>query len=288
VTGPAFGLVLLAAAAHATWNLLARRADDKLAFLWCGNAVSTGLFLPIGAWLLLTEPIPLAGWGIVGVSAGLEALYYWTLAQAYRYGDLSLVYPVARGTAPILVPILAALFLGERLSGLAVAGIGLVVLGTVAIHTQSLGWPSRGSIGEVLGQRGTRYALLTGLVIAAYSSLDKYGVSLVRPVLYVYLLFAGLSALLLPVVLRRRSALVSEWKLRRGSIVVVGLLAPASYGLVLLALTLAPVSYVAAAREISVVLAAVLGAVVLHEGYGRQRLLGSTVIAAGLVLLVLG
>jgi drug/metabolite transporter (DMT)-like permease len=198
------------------------------------------------------------------------------------------VYPIARGTAPILVPILAALFLDERLSGLAVAGIGLVVVGTVVIHTRGLGWPSLGDIGAVLGQLGTRYALLTGLVIAAYSALDKYGVSLVRPVLYAYLLFAGLSAILLPVMLRRRSALVTEWKLHRGSIVVVGLLAPGSYGLVLLALTLAPVSYVAAAREISVVLAAVLGAVVLHEGYGRQRLLGSTAIAAGLMLLVLG
>jgi drug/metabolite transporter (DMT)-like permease len=198
------------------------------------------------------------------------------------------VYPIARGTAPILVPILAALFLGERLSGPAVAGIGMVVLGTVAIHTRSLGWPSAGAIGEVLGHLGTRYALLTGLVIAAYSSLDKYGVSLVRPALYAYLLFAGLSAILLPVVLRRRSELIREWKLRRGSIVVVGLLAPTSYGLVLLALTLAPVSYVAAAREISVVLAAILGAMVLHEGYGRQRLLGSTAIAAGLMLLVLG
>jgi drug/metabolite transporter (DMT)-like permease len=224
----------------------------------------------------------------VALSATLEALYYWTLAQAYRYGDLSLVYPIARGTAPILVPVLAAVFLGERLSGLAMAGIGLVVLGTVVIHTRRLGWPSLGTIGEVVGQPGTRYALLTGLVIASYSALDKYGVSLVRPVLYGYLLFLGLTVGLLPLVLRQRRALATEWKLHRGSIVVVGLLAPASYLLVLLALTLAPVSYVAAAREISVVLAALLGALVLREGYGRQRLLGSAAIATGLILLVLG
>ena len=267
-------LVLLAAVAHATWNLLARRAEEKLAFLWCGALVSTVLFLPIGAWLLLTEPIPLAGWGIVVVSAGLEALYYWTLAQAYRYGDLSLVYPIARGTAPILVPILAALFLGERLSGLATAGIGLVVLGTVLIHTRGLGWPRLAAVTEIVSQRGTRYALLTGLVIAAYSSLDKYGVSLVPPLLYGYLLFAGLTITLLPLVLRQRQALAAEWKLHRAAIVVVGLLAPFSYLLVLFALTLAPVSYVAAAREVSVVLAALLGMLVLKEGYGRQRLLG--------------
>jgi drug/metabolite transporter (DMT)-like permease len=289
MSGPALGLVLLAAVSHATWNLLARRAHEKLAFLWCGNLVASILFLPLGAWLLLTEPpISPIGWGVVALSASLEALYYWTLAQAYRYGDLSLVYPIARGTAPILVPVLAAVFLGERLSGLAMAGIGLVVLGTVVIHTRSLGWPSLGAIGGVVGQLGTRYALLTGLVIAAYSALDKYGVSLVRPILYGYLLFLGLTAMLLPLVLRQRQALAAEWKAHRGSIVVVGLLAPGSYLLVLLALTLAPVSYVAAAREISVVLAALLGALVLREGYGRQRLLGSASIAAGLMLLVLG
>src|SRR6185503_19238917 len=222
------------------------------------------------------------------VSALLEAVYFLSLAQAYRYGDLSLVYPIARGTAPILVPLLAAIFLGERLSALAMAGIGLVVLGTVVIQTRRLGWPSRGAIGEVLGQLGTRYALLTGLVIAMYSALDKYGVSLVRPLLYGYLLFFGLTATLLPLVLRQRQALATEWKLHRGSIVVVGVLTPLSYLLVLLALTMAPVSYVAAAREVSVVLAALLGALVLHEGYGRQRLLGSAAIAAGLMLLVLG
>jgi drug/metabolite transporter (DMT)-like permease len=287
MSGAALGLVLLAAIAHATWNLLARRAHEKLAFLWCGTLVSSVVFLPLGVWLLLTEPISPAGWGVVALSAGLEALYYWTLAQAYRYGDLSLVYPIARGTAPILVPILAALFLGERLSALAAAGIGLVVLGTVLIHTRGLGRPRLAALAEVVSQRGTRYALLTGLVIAAYSALDKYGVSLVPPLLYGYLLFAGLTLTLLPLVLRQPQALAAEWKLHRGSIVTVGLLAPGSYLLVLFALTLAPVSYVAAAREVSVVLAAVLGMLVLKEGYGRQRLLGSTAIAGGLMLLVL-
>jgi uncharacterized membrane protein len=288
MSGTALGLVLLAAITHATWNLLARRADAKLAFLWCGNLVATVLFLPLGVWLLLTESIPPVGWVIVVISTLLEALYYWTLAQAYRYGDLSLVYPISRGTAPILVPLFAMIFLGERLSPPATVGILLVVLGTVVIHTRELGPSSLSGLLEVFGQLGTRYALLTGLVIAAYSAVDKYGVSLVTPVLYVYLLFSGLTVILLPVVLRQRTALATEWKLRRWSIVAVGLLAPASYGLVLLALTLAPVSYVVAAREVSVVLAALLGVVVLHEGYGRQRLAGSTFITLGLMLLVLG
>jgi drug/metabolite transporter (DMT)-like permease len=289
VSGAALGLVLLAAVSHTTWNLLARRAHEKLAFLVCSLLTSMVVFLPLGGWLLArADPIPLPGWGAVALSAILEALYFWTLAQAYRYGDLSLVYPIARGTAPILVPLLAAIFLGERLSGLAMLGIGLVALGTVAINLRGLGRPSLGAVREIVQQKGTSYALLTGLVIAAYSALDKYGVSQVPATLYGCLLFAGLTLILLPVAVVRRRAMAQEWKLHRGSVVAVGLLMPLSYLLVLLALTLAPVSYVAAAREISVVLAAVLGAVVLHEGYGRQRLLGSTAIAAGLILLVLG
>src|SRR4029079_445075 len=155
MSGPALGLVLLAAISHATWNLLARRANEKLAFLWCSTLVTSVLFMPLGAWLLLTEaPIPPAGWAVVALSAGLEALYYWTLAQAYRYGDLSLVYPIARGTAPILVPLLAAIFLGERLPGLAMLGIGLLALGTVVINLRGLGRPSLGGLLEVLRQKG--------------------------------------------------------------------------------------------------------------------------------------
>lgn len=288
MSGSALGLVLLAAVFHAVWNLLARRAEEKLAFLWCGTLVTTILFLPLGVWMLATTPLPPLAWGVVALSAALEALYYWTLAQAYRYGDLSLVYPIARGTAPVVVPLLAVVFLGEQLSWLAAGGIGLVVMGTVVIHTRQLGWPNLGSVLSVLGQLGTRYALLTGLVIATYSALDTYGVTLAPPLLYGYLLFAGLTLALAPLVSRQWGAVASEWRLRRGSVVLVGILAPTSYGLVLLALTLAPVSYVAAAREISVVLAALLGAVVLHEGYGRQRLLGSAFIATGLMLLVLG
>jgi len=292
MSGLAVGLVLLAAVIHASWNLLARRADEKLAFLWCTTLVTTVIFAPLGIWLALTEAVEPAGWAIVALSALLEAFYYWSLSQAYRYGDLSLVYPIARGSAPILVPVLAAIFLGEHLSGLAAGGIALVVVGIVTIHLPSTvwsqGWSGPGGLAATFGQLGTRYALLTGLVIATYSALDKRGVALVPPLLYAYLLFLGLTAALVPLVRTQWGAVASEWKLRRKSIVVVGLLTPASYGLVLLALTLAPVSYVAAAREVSVVVAALLGALVLKEAYGSQRIVGSVAITAGLVLLVLG
>ena len=217
----------------------------------------------------------------MAASALLEAAYYWSLAQAYRYGDLSQVYPIARGTAPLVVPLLAVVFLGEHPSPLAIAGIVVIVAGVVLLLAP--GKPMRAMRG-----RGTLYALLTGVIIAAYSTLDKRGVALVPAPLYAYLLFVGLTVALLPAILPRRAAVLGQWRTHRGAIVTVGILTPLAYGLVLLALTIAPVSSVAAAREVSVVIAAVLGVVVLREPYGRRRLFGSAWIAVGLGLLVLG
>src|SRR5204863_3270736 len=130
----------------------------------------------------------------------------------------------------------------ERLSPLAVGGIGLVVVGILAMHLTSLRWSGPGGIAAQAGQLGTRYALLSGLVIATYSTLDKRGVALVPPLLYGYLLFLGLTLALVPLIRTQWDAVGREWQAHRGSIVVVGLLTPASYGLVLFALTLAPVS----------------------------------------------
>ncbi|HEY7061008.1 MAG TPA: EamA family transporter [Chloroflexota bacterium] len=288
MSGLALGLVLLAACVHASWNLLAKQAHDKLAFLWASALVSAIVYAPLGLWLLVTHPLPAAGWAIVGGSSLLEAAYYWGLAQAYRHGDLSLVYPIARGTAPLLVPILAAVFLGERLSAVGAGGVVLVVGGVLTLHLPALSLRGVRALAGAAGQLGTRYALLTGVFIASYSTLDKRGVALVQPALYAYLLFCGITVTLVPLLLGLRTKVGLEWRQSRRSILLVGLLGPCSYGLVLAALTLAPVSYVSPAREVSVVIAALLGAYVLHEPYGRQRLVGSALIAAGLALLVLG
>jgi drug/metabolite transporter (DMT)-like permease len=288
VSGLALGLVLLAACVHASWNLLAKRAGDKLAFLWCSALASVILYLPLGLWLLVAYPVPPEGWVIIAGSSVLEGAYYWGLAQAYRYGDLSLVYPIARGTAPLLVPILAAVFLGERLSPLGAGGVALIVGGVLTLHLPALSLRGVRALAGALGQLGTRYALLTGVFIAGYSTLDKRGVALVQPALYSYLLFCGIAVALLPLLVGQGTKVAAEWGRSRRAIVVVGLLCPLSYGLVLAALTLAPVSYVSPAREVSVVIAAVLGAVVLHEPYGQQRLVGSALIAGGLALLILG
>ena len=288
MSGLALALVLLAACVHASWNLLAKLAEDKLAFLWCSALAGAILYAPLGLWLLLTHPVPAEAWLILAASCALEGAYYWGLAQAYRYGDLSLVYPIARGTAPLIVPLLAAVFLGERLSLLGAGGVALIVGGMLTLHLPALSWRGVRALAGAMGQLGTRYALLTGLFIAGYSTLDKRGVALVQPVLYTYLVFCGIATALLPLMAGQGRKVAAEWARSWPAIVVVGLAGPVSYGLVLAALTLAPVSYVSPAREIAVVIAALLGAVVLHEPYGPQRLVGSAVIAGGLALLVLG
>jgi drug/metabolite transporter (DMT)-like permease len=285
----ALGLVLLAAFTHASWNLLAKQAQDKLAFLWCALLVSSIVFLPLGLWLALSRPVSMLGWSIVVVTCVLETAYFWALSQAYRFGDLSLVYPVARGVGPLLVPLLGVIVLGERLAWLAVVGIALIVLGVVVSHLPSLSRSGLRTLAGALTQRGTRYALLTGVCIAAYSIVDKVGVSLVPPLLYAYCVHIGSALGLAAIVLgRNRSAIFTEWQRNRGNVAVVGILSPLTYVLVLSAMTFTPVSLVAPAREISVVIGALLGAVVLHESYGQERLLGSAFIAAGLVLLVAG
>jgi drug/metabolite transporter (DMT)-like permease len=242
--------------------------------------------LPLGGWLAATQPVQPLGWTIVTLSAVLEAGYYWSLAQAYRYGDLSQVYPIARGTAPLLVPLLATVFLGERPSAMTIAGIVVVVGGVLLLLVPAVDWAGLRTL--LRGSRGTLYALLTGGIIATYSIVDKRGVALISPPLYAYLLFTGLTVALLPLVLPQRAAVRSEWRRHRGPILAVGVLTPLAYGLVLVALTITPVSSVAAAREVSVVIAAVLGALLLHEPYGLRRVLASSGIAVGLGLLVLG
>lgn len=287
MTALALGLVLLAALAHASWNLLAKRAREKLPFLWYATLVSSAVYLPVGLWFALSRPVSAYGWTFVIVSSALECLYFWSLSQAYRFGDLALTYPVSRAVGVLLVPLLGAILLGERLSELESLGILLIVAGVVSVHLLAFSLDGIRALASATRHQGTRYALLTGLCVAAYSTLDKKGVTLVPPLLYGYCLHVGsalgLAALVLP---GRRSGAAGEWKAHRLAILAVGILTPLAYTLVLVALTFTPVSYVAPAREVSVVIAAVLGVFLLREPYGVQRLFGSALITAGLFLLV--
>lgn len=283
----ALALILVAAIAHATWNLLAKGARDSVAFSWLFAAGSAALYLPLalGAIFWLRPEIDGRWPVLIGVSASLHLVYYLLLGQGYRAGDLSLVYPLARGTGPLLATIAAILIFGERPSILALGGAGLVVSGVLLMAL-----PARLKLQEGAG-RAAAYAVATGAVIAIYTLWDKRGVSVVPPLLYTWGIDLTRASLLAPLALatsERRRAVAKEWRYNRRAVLVVAILGPAAYILVLTALATSTVSYVAPAREISIVAGALLGARLLREGDAGRRLLGAATIVAGVIALALG
>src|SRR5688500_2257226 len=156
---------------HAIWNLLVKRSADKQAFLWLALLVSlVALLLP---FLFLIRPFPSDAWPYIVCSAVLESLYFVFLGSAYSQGDLSLVYPLARGSAPVFVILFASLFLGERVTWGGGAGIVCVVLGIYTLHLKQLAPGALLAPFRSLRERPSQLALLTGLTIAGYSVIDK-------------------------------------------------------------------------------------------------------------------
>jgi drug/metabolite transporter (DMT)-like permease len=281
--GSALVLVIAAAIIHATWNAMAKRSRDKLAFLWIAVALGAVLVLPWSLWELRAGFPPAALPFVIGTSV-LHAAYFYTLSRAYGSGEFSIVYPIARGLGVALVPLFALPLLGERLSGLGVAGIALVVLGIVTLHVPHvlLDWsadrPRRLAA-------GTSWAALTGIVIASYSLLDKAGVARLHPAAYVGLLGVGTVLLLLPATTPR--ALRDEWRLNWRTILVVSTMDLTAYLLVLFAFRMAKAGYVVATRELSIVLSAFIGALWFGEDRLGARLLGAAVVLAGVACVAL-
>lgn len=282
---PALGLVLVAAVLHVAWNALARRARHSLCFLWTAQALSALLLLPFALARLGAEGLPAAALPFVAATAVLHALYFYALSRSYAAGALSLVYPVARGLGVALVPVLALLALDERPSALGALGIGLVVTGILALHAVGPGWEHRRA-GLLAGGAGTGWAVATGLTIAVYSLVDKAGVGHLHPLSYVTLMGLGVTALLWPTV-RASGALAAEWAANRRPILLAATMTLTAYLLVLFAFRLSKASYVVAAREVSIVLSAVVGSVWLKEGALAPRLLASAVVLAGVACVAL-
>ena len=289
MTGLAILLVVLSAFAHASWNLLVKRATDPVVFTWWLGASASALLLPVAIWLFVSDPPSAAGWPFVAATVLLHTGYFVSLGRAYRHGDMSAVYPLARGLGLALVPILGVAVLRESMSILAAAGAGMIVLGIAAVsHHAGAARPGL-SPSRLLRDAGVRYALLTGLTIGGYSIVDKQGVEHVTPFLYMFFLVFGGMLGMLAIIHRQypRRAFVEEFKRHRASIVAGGLLQFVAYGLVLSAFRLSPVSYVAPFRQIGIVIGLALGALVLRERVGRARLGGVGLITAGAIAIAL-
>jgi len=286
MTTAAFLLVIASAISHATWNFLLKRSNHKTAFLWSLGAVSFAAFLLPAAVFAYIDGIGARGVMFGAVSALLHGVYGLALSRGYQLGDLSTVYPISRGMGPALVPLAAVLLLDERASVAAGFGIALVVAGIYAINIEARSLRDLIQPLRALNRPATRVAFLTGALIASYSLWDKMALDHLSPVTLNQFAITGWLLVLAPVALRSSAGPVrSEWRQRGGSILAAGVLAPLGYILVLVALTTSRISYIAPAREMGIVLGALLGVLFLGEGYGASRILGSLLLLAGVLTL---
>lgn len=291
-------LVLVAAVVHATWNLVAKRTGGDLRYVLLLELGVLVLWAPVGVWFAWRE-VPRYGleqWALVTASGLLHTGYLLSLLQGYRRADLSVVYPLARGTGPVLTALLASVWLGETLGWRGALGVGAVAVGIVAIAGGPDAWrllraaPADPERATRLRQ-GIAFGFLTGAFIAVYSVVDGYAVKRggVTPVALDYLGNGArlLVTLLLLAIWRPRDGvkLRRYWAERFRGTLIVALLSPVAYVLVLYAVRLAPLSHVAPAREVSTLFAALLGGSLLREENVRPRVVGAICIAAGVIAL---
>jgi len=271
VTPFALGLVLVAACLHAFWNLVIARSRDTQAATALALSVGVVAALPFAVLRWNVRP---EAWPYIAASSALELLYFWLLTTAYRRAELSLVYPIARGTAPVIVLIVSVGLLGVGWSFLQAAGVGLVALGVLLV---------RGLRGAARTS-DVALALAVAGSIASYTLVDKAGVQFADPIAYVTLILIAPAIISVLAVERRGRgrirAAVAPVTLAGGVASII------AYGLVLAALTVAPAASVAAIREVSIVIATALAAILLHERIEPARWLGSVVVVAGIALVV--
>jgi drug/metabolite transporter (DMT)-like permease len=235
-------------------------------------------------------------WALIVVSGLLHVLYFITLLRGYRKADLTVVYPLARGSGPLISSLFAIVFLGEQLSiwgGLGivsvVGGVFLIAGGMNLIRSfqRTQGQSEEQEKVRIQIRKGIIYGVLTGVFIAAYTLVDAYAVKvlLLSPILVDYYGNFTRLAVLAPVLLRDRAATMSAWKSQWKYALIVACVSPISYVLVLYAIQIAPISHVAPAREVSMLFAALIGGHLLKEGDRLQRILGALCIAVGVISL---
>lgn len=289
----ALALVLTAAICHATWNLVAKRAGGGSHFVLMGALLVAVVWLPAALWVGVDVAWQWGWleWAVLAVSALLHVLYFRTLLHGYAVSDLTVVYPVARGSGPLLSSVGAVFVLGETISALGALGALAVVTGVflVAGGPQLLRQVQQPEQRQRV-HRGLAWGALTGVFIALYTVVDGYAVKvlLLSPILVDYVGNVLRIPVLLPVALRDLAGFRAAWRAQWRAALLVAVLGPFSYVLVLYAVRLAPLSHVAPAREVSMLFAAIVGGTLLGESDRGLRLLGAGAIAAGVAALALG
>jgi drug/metabolite transporter (DMT)-like permease len=284
----ALALVLSSAFIHASWNFLLKKSGGGAGLVTAASAASLVVWLPVIVVLVAVqgyafEPMHLV---LMFGSGVIHMAYFLLLDRAYRKGgDLSIVYPLARATGPLLTIGVAVLLLGERPGPTAIAGAILIVASAIALTGNPFTW-HRGASRHAVG-----FALLTGCTVAAYTVWDKAAVShrVISPILYDYGCIAFRAAAMLPWTHAHAPGDIARaWRERRKTVLAIAALSPLAYILVLTAMTFTPVSLVAPAREVSILFAALMGAHLLREGDIARRAVAAIGMALGVAGLALG
>jgi uncharacterized membrane protein len=278
-------LVFVSAVSHGLWNYIAKAGDDKESFMLLLNVTSLILMIPVFYLILPEIYFPMEILPYLLVSGLAEVVYFIGLGKAYEDGDLSVVYPVAR-SSPVFVTIVAALFLGEVISLTGVLGILIIFLGVYVLHLKGLTVADFSAPLKYLKSSSSRYAVIAALGTTVYSITDKLGVTAVNPLLYSFWLGFFVTGMMTIAVILRKGVKPILYELKHPfKVSFAGILMRGGYMLVLYAMSIAPVSYILALRQVSVVIGALMGVVFLKESYGRVRVIGSIIIFLGVFIL---
>jgi len=290
VTALAFVLVLTSAALHALWNFLVKRSGASgPVFIWLFTLPSTLLLAPIALWLIIARHMTftlLAVLFLLG-SAVIHTVYFLLLSRGYRDGDLSVVYPIARGTGPLLAGMIAMIALKERPTIGAIAGALCIAGGAMLLARDQRAGELKPGASKV---RSVEYGLLIGVSIGIYTVWDKFlvGTLAVNPLILEWVATTLIGVLVTPAAMRNLPLARSMWQKHKAVAISGALLSSASYILFLTALAVSAVSRVAPLRETSILIGALLGTRILGEGRTRQRLAAAGAISAGVILVSLG
>ena len=306
----AIGLILVAAVAHASWNLFSKQASvtGAVSFIWLVSITATALYAPVIAIDVIVTRPHLSGlsWIFLAGTGVLQAAYFLFLQRGYRLGDLSLVYPIGRGTGALLAALAGIFILGERPGPVGIAGIGCIVAGIIVIGLPGRAGSAPGRAGSAPGRapataagiarpalspaRATAFALLTGTFIASYTLWDKYAVGTLRtpPLLQGFAAFPIMALVFAVPAAHAGNRTARVWRDYRPQVIGAAVLAPFAYILVLVALSFTAVAAVAPAREVSVLFGVLLGRRLLGEGNLARRVAAAVAIVAGIVAIAIG
>ncbi|MEM9338793.1 MAG: EamA family transporter [Bacteroidota bacterium] len=277
-----FSLVLVSIFTHAYWNYLIKSSKNKHAFTGLSKLAEVAIFGVPAIYLLFTTAFRMEFLLLISVAAFITFLNYFFLASSYKYGDLSLVYPVSRSSI-IFLPVFAYYFIGESIDHIGVLAVSFILLGTFVMHMEDLSVAGVKTIVKNIGNKGSLYALLAALTVAGYTIWDKLSIAKMEPFLYFYLytLIVAIFYNLVTFVKFGKDELKKEWKLNRNRIIQVGFFNSFTYILILVALTMSKATYVGGLRQLSIVVGAFLGFKLLGEKVTLPKIVGIVISIIG-------